>query len=80
MTVTETRRATHLRCSEGCGTVVAREYRGYACPTCGNLLEAVNDPGGGGPEDWKQTWRQRRSSNHSLDSSGVWRFREFLPA
>ena len=36
---------TTLRCSEGCGTTVAREFRGYACPTCGNLLEAVANPG-----------------------------------
>jgi threonine synthase len=71
---------TQLRCSEaGCGTTVAREYRGYLCPTCGNLLQAVTDPGSVTPEELKRVWRERRSSNNLLDASGVWRFREFLP-
>jgi threonine synthase len=59
---------------------VAREYRGYLCPTCGNLLQAVTDPGPATPEQLKQLWRERRMSNGKLDASGVWRFREFLPA
>jgi threonine synthase len=58
---------------------VAREYRGYLCPTCGNLLEAVTDPGPATPEQLKKLWRERRASNGKLDASGVWRFREFLP-
>ena len=71
---------TRLRCSEaGCATLVAREFRGYLCPACGNLLEAINDPGSRSAEQLKALWRERRSSNHRLDLSGVWRFREFLP-
>jgi threonine synthase len=58
---------------------VAREYRGYLCPTCGNLLQAVTDPGPVPAERLKKIWRERRMSNNRLDSSGVWRFREFLP-
>jgi threonine synthase len=58
---------------------VAREYRGYLCPTCGNLLQAVTDPGPATPEQLKKLWRERRASNGKLDASGVWRFREFLP-
>jgi threonine synthase len=27
----------------------------------------------------EEIWRERRASNHKLDQSGVWRFREFLP-
>jgi threonine synthase len=58
---------------------VAREYRGYLCPTCGNLLQAVTDPGPATPEQFRKIWRERRMSNARLDASGVWRFREFLP-
>src|SRR4051812_39477734 len=72
--------ATPLRCSEaGCGTTVARDFRGYLCPTCGNLLEAVANPGSATPDELRHLWKQRRTSNHTLDASGVWRFREFLP-
>lgn len=75
------RSTTGLRCSErDCGTAVPREFRGYLCPACGNLLEAVVDPGAASPAQLKQLWRERRSSNRKLDASGVWRFREFLPA
>ncbi|HEV2689388.1 MAG TPA: threonine synthase [Bryobacteraceae bacterium] len=34
---------------------------------------------GADPEGLKTTWRQRRTSNHPLDRSGVWRYRELLP-
>jgi len=71
---------TQLRCSEAdCGTTVAREYRGYLCPTCGNLLQAATDPVPVEAERLKAIWRERRASNNKLDASGVWRFREFLP-
>jgi len=80
MNSSPTETTTYLRCSEtGCGATVAREYRGYLCPTCGNLLEAVTDPGPATPEQLKKLWRERRASNGKLDASGVWRFREFLP-
>ena len=59
---------------------MAREYRGHLCPTCGNLLQAIIDPGPVPAERLKEIWRERRASNNKLDSSGVWRFREFLPA
>ena len=69
-----------LRCSEaGCGTEVPRDYRGYSCPVCGNLLQAVPSPGPLSPGQLKKVWRERRASNAPLDSSGVWRFREYLP-
>jgi threonine synthase len=42
-------------------------------------LQAVVDPGPVPPERLKEIWRERRASNGKLDSSGVWRFREFLP-
>ncbi len=51
----------------------------YNCPKCGGLLEARYD--GAVTEPWtlKQIWRERRMSNHPLDQSGVWRYREMFP-
>jgi threonine synthase len=80
MDSSQTVTTTHLRCSEAdCGATVAREFRGYLCPTCGNLLEAVANPGPMTGDQLKKIWSQRRASNNKLDASGVWRFREFLP-
>jgi threonine synthase len=81
MVPSETGMATQLRCSDAaCGAVVPRDFRGYACPQCGDLLQAVTDPGPLTPAQLKQLWRERRTSNNPLDASGVWRFREFLPS
>jgi threonine synthase len=49
----------------------------YNCPRCGGLLEvalSISDA-----QSWPDVWRQRRTSNHQLDQSGVWRYRELLP-
>ncbi|HUI54943.1 MAG TPA: threonine synthase [Bryobacteraceae bacterium] len=71
---------SRLCCSEAdCGKSVPRDFRGYSCPACGNLLQVVTDPGVDSSERRKQLWRERRASNDLLDASGVWRFREFLP-
>src|SRR5262249_31503232 len=51
----------------------------YNCPNCGGLLEACLSADGPQPEEWKKVWRDRRTSNHALDQSGVWRYRELLP-
>ncbi|MHB8215189.1 MAG: threonine synthase [Candidatus Sulfotelmatobacter sp.] len=66
-----------------CGSLVQSASQDFRCPQCGNLLE-ITDPG------WKSSsldaatlktlWRDRRFSNTPLDLSGVWRFRELLPA
>jgi threonine synthase len=56
------------------------------CPKCGDLLEITfpgwksNGPGGLNSTDLKALWRQRRTSGVGIDQSGVWRFREVLPA
>ncbi|HEY1185898.1 MAG: threonine synthase [Bryobacteraceae bacterium] len=50
----------------------------YNCPRCGGLLEAVYPAPEGQPAAWKQTWRERRTSNAPLDQSGVWRYRELI--
>ncbi len=51
----------------------------YNCPSCGGLLEVRYD--GATTDSWtlKQIWRERRMSNHPLDQSGVWRYREMFP-
>jgi len=65
----------------GCGSIATNAAQDFRCSECSNLLE-ITDP------SWKSRsagalksgWRERRSSNASLDLSGVWRFRELLPA
>jgi threonine synthase len=67
----------------GCGAITQSAGQSFRCSECGNLLE-ITDPawkaGGLDGESLKRTWRERRSSNAALDLSGVWRFRELLPA
>jgi threonine synthase len=69
-------------CCIGCGTVSKSAAKDFHCAHCGSLLE-ISDP------SWKSLprgdalkslWRERRSSNLPSDLSGVWRFRELLPA
>lgn len=69
----------HLRCSnEQCHAPLELHDRSLSCPRCGDLLELVvgDVPD---PADLKRIWLQRRASFASVDASGVWRFREFLP-
>jgi threonine synthase len=71
---------THLRCSvPDCGTTLELHSRALACTKCGDLLEVAIDPHIPDPSIVKNIWRERRMSVHSLYTSGVWRFREFLP-
>lgn len=82
-TDTKTLTSTALRCI-GCGAVCASPTANFRCPACGDLLEVTYPTAAGliekaGAEEMKQTWRSRRSSEDSLDQSGVWRFRELLP-
>lgn len=53
--------------------------RALACPTCGDLLEVVIDAGQQQPSILKNIWLERRLSFSPRYTSGVWRFREFLP-
>jgi threonine synthase len=70
----------HLQCSAtGCGTTLDLHHRAHSCPKCGDLLEVVIDPPQEDPVALKTRWLQRRMSYETRDSSGVWRFREFLP-
>jgi threonine synthase len=66
----------------GCGSDTAAAPQDFRCPQCGNLLEITNPAWKSGGLDatfLKSVWHDRRSSNESLDLSGVWRFRELLP-
>lgn len=71
---------THLRCSvPDCGTTLDLHDRALACPTCGDLLEVVIDATQQEPSILKNLWLERKMSVSSRYTSGVWRFREFLP-
>lgn len=66
----------------GCASIIGSAAQDFRCPQCGNLLE-ITDPSWNrdclNPAVLKAIWHDRRSSNTSLDLSGVWRFRELLP-
>lgn len=63
-----------------CGKEFPITEKLYRCPECGDLLDIVyryeEKPD---PEELREIFRRRRCSNHPLDVSGVWRFREVLP-
>src|SRR5947209_13356707 len=69
----------------GCGDLSDAAQRDFRCPKCGDLLEITYPEKKAArksldPEQLKSTWKQRRLSAAVIDRSGVWRFREFLPA
>src|SRR5207245_9576804 len=68
-----------------CGVIRDNVSHDFRCTDCGDLLEifypawhseqmATNAPG------FKALWQQRKTSRRAIDESGVWRFRELLPA
>jgi threonine synthase len=67
----------------GCGSITHSAAQDFRCSQCGNLLE-ITDPSWNAASlnaaALKSLWHDRRSSNLPLDLSGVWRFRELLPA
>ena len=70
----------YLACfNAACGTEYPVTEVIYNCPACGGLLEARYDGVKTDPWTLKQIWRERRMSNHPLDQSGVWRYREMFP-
>lgn len=66
-----------------CGDLSHVAGQDFRCSKCADLLE-ITYPGWkkGTPElqELKSTWCQRRLSPSHVDLSGVWRFRELLPA
>ena len=67
-----------LRCI-GCGATPSAAGQDFRCLDCGNLLEFFFPEVKTDPAKLKMLWRERKTSNKSLDESGVWRFRELLP-
>jgi threonine synthase len=65
----------------GCGSITGTAAQDFCCSECGNLLEITDSSWNSrNPVALKSLWRERRTLNASLDLSGVWRFRELLPA
>jgi threonine synthase len=65
----------------GCGSITDSAAQDFRCPDCGNLLEITDSSWNSqNPAALKSLWRERRTLNEAVDLSGVWRFREFLPA
>jgi len=79
---------SRLRCIH-CGALADNAGQDFRCPDCGDLYE-VFYPGWQTPQGLvaaghdaaalKRLWRDRKTSLASADDSGVWRFREVLPA
>ena len=74
-------RQTHFRfrCI-ACGHVADDASQNFRCSQCGDLLEVTYSHGKETADELKSTWRERRLSQTPIDLSGVWRFRELLPA
>src|SRR5580700_5353034 len=76
---------SQLRCI-GCGLVCEKPRQNFRCASCNDLLEIVYPAWeAGSPKQLaaaglRALWRQRRTSRLPADESGVWRFRELLPA
>jgi threonine synthase len=65
-----------LTCSE-CETLADNDD--LFCLACGGLLSfAIESPFEA--REWREILADRRTSNDHIDTSGVWRYREFLPA
>jgi threonine synthase len=76
------RSVSQLRCI-GCGRIALPDR--FRCEHCRDLLEIIypawEERGSSGLNAGalKKLWRERRSSLHPIEQSGVWRFREVLP-
>jgi len=65
----------------GCAAVTASPAPDFRCSQCANLLEITDSLWKTfHPSALKSLWRERRTLDAALDLSGVWRFRELLPA
>lgn len=81
--ISATSRGCKLRCV-ACASEFERAEQDFRCLHCGELLEVfypfwkTRDPQRAG--ELRALWLERRKSLHALDQSGVWRFRDLLPA
>jgi len=74
--------AFRFRCI-GCGDLSDHASQDFRCSHCSDLLEITYPrwkEAGSQTQDLRDTWRQRRLSQSAIDLSGVWRFRDLLPA
>jgi len=74
--------AFRFRCIT-CGDLSDTASQDFRCARCGDLLEITYPRWKEASPDaakLKATWRNRRLSSDPIDLSGVWRFRELLPA
>jgi threonine synthase len=74
--------AYRFRCI-ACGDLSDSASQNFRCAHCGDLLEITYPQWKAAAPDareLKESWRQRRLSQSAVDQSGVWRFREVLPA
>src|ERR1700726_2423828 len=74
--------AFRFRCI-ACGTLNDSASQDFRCAHCGDLLEITYPRWKEASPDaakLKSTWRNRRLSLEPIDQSGVWRFRNLLPA
>src|SRR5579859_5962374 len=69
----------HFRCI-ACGDVRDAAGRNFRCAACGDLLEIAYPQKAVDGAQLKAAWKTRRTSQGAIDLSGVWRFRELLPA
>jgi threonine synthase len=66
-----------------CGDLTDAASQDFRCAHCGDLLEITYPSWKESKPDatrLKAAWRDRRASLRAVDLSGVWRFRELLPA
>jgi threonine synthase len=66
-----------------CGRLSGDASQNFRCAQCGDLLEITYpnlNKDARQAEPLRSVWRQRRLSQSAIDLSGVWRFRELLPA
>jgi len=66
-----------------CGKLSAAACQDFRCPNCGDLLEITYPAwkeARPDPSALKSAWSERRLSVRAADQSGVWRFRDVLPA
>src|SRR6201998_675723 len=63
-----------------CGDVRDAASRDFRCAACGDLLEIAYPQKEVDGAQLKSTWKERCGSQSAIDLSGVWRFRELLPA
>jgi len=69
----------HFRCI-ACAHLADDASQNFRCSQCGDLLEITYPHWKQTADELKSKWRMRRLSQSAIDLSGVWRFRELLPA